>query len=105
MRRDEMHIVRQMRAHVTHHRAFDGADVGHGCARRQMRADFLCYRAASADRNADNDEVGAFNGGRAGLHDLIGDAEFGYASAGCLRACGSDNRTDRTLRTRRTRDR
>ena len=64
MRRHEMNVLRQMRRHIAHHRAFDRADIGHGRAGRQMRADLLGDRAAGADRNADDDEVGAFDARR-----------------------------------------
>ena len=57
----EMHVLRQMRAHVAHDRALHRADVGDDRAGREMRADLLRDRAAGADGNADDDEVGAFD--------------------------------------------
>ena len=69
-----------MRSHVAHHRALDRADIGDGRAALKMRADLLGNGAAGADRNADDDEVGA--GGRCGvgLDDLVGEAELDDAS-------------------------
>jgi len=48
-------------------RRLDGADVGYGCALRQVRPDFLGDLTACADRNADDDEVGARDRFRIGL--------------------------------------
>ena len=70
-----------------------------------MRADFLGHRAAGADRNADDHEIGAFDGGGVAFHHLIGEPEFGDALARLRRPRGGDDRTHRTLGTRCTRDR
>ena len=91
--------------HVAHHRALDRADVGDDRAGRKMRADLLGDRAAGADRNADDDEVGAFDRGGVGLDHLIGDAEFGDAPARLRRTRGGDDRAHRALRPRGARDR
>ena len=98
MRRHEMHGLRQMRAHVAHDRALDRADVGHGRARRQMRRDFLGHRAAGADRNAEDDEIGAFDRGGIALDHLIGQPQLGHAPARLRRARGGDDRARRALR-------
>ena len=55
--------------------ALDRADVGDDRARLQMRRDLLRDRAAGADRNADDDEIGAFDRRRVGLDHLIGNAQ------------------------------
>ena len=70
-----------------------------------MRADLLGDRAAGADRNADDDEVGAFDGGGVGFDHLVGEAELGDAPARLRRARGRDDRARRALRARRARDR
>ena len=70
-----------------------------------MRADLLGDRAAGADRNADDDEVGAFDRGGIALDHLVGDAELGHAPARFRRARGGDDRADRALRPRGARDR
>jgi hypothetical protein len=56
-----------MRRHVAHHRALDRADIGDGRARLQMRRDLLRDLAAGADRDADDDEIGARDRGGIGL--------------------------------------
>ena len=70
-----------------------------------MRADLLGDLAAGADRNADDDEIGAFDRGGVALDHLIGDAELGHALARLRRARGGDDRAHRALRARRARDR
>ena len=105
MRRHEMHALRKMRGHVADHRALDRADVGNGGAGRKMRADFLGDRAAGADRNADDDEIGALDRGGVGLDHLIGEAELGHALARCGRARGRHDRAHGALRARCARDR
>ena len=65
----------------------------------------LATVAAGADRNADDDEIGAFDRGGVGLDHLIGDAELGDALARLRRARGGDDRAHRALRARRARDR
>ena len=65
----------------------------------------LATVAAGADRNADDDEVGAFDRGGVALDHLIDDAEFGHALARLRRARGRDDRAHRALRARRARDR
>ena len=56
-----------------------------------MWADFLCHCAAGADRNAEDDEIGAFHGGGAGFDHLVREAEFGDAPALFRRARGGDD--------------
>ena len=97
--------LRQMRGHVADHRALDRADVGHDRARRQMRADLLGDGAAGADRNADDDEIGAFDRGGVGLDHLIGEPEFGHALARLRRARGGDDRARGALGAGGARDR
>ena len=70
-----------MRSHVAHDCAFDRADIGNRRAARQMRADLGGDLAAGADRHADDDEVGAGDGGGIAFYDLIGEAELGDAPA------------------------
>ena len=41
----------------------------------------LADRAAGADRNADDDEIGAFDRGGIGFHHLIGQPELGHPLA------------------------
>ncbi len=77
MGRHEMHIVRQMRAHIAHDGGLHRADVGDDGAGFQMGRDLLRHGAAHADGHADDDEVGVLDGFRVGLDDLIGDAELG----------------------------
>ena len=74
MRRHEVHVFRQMRRHVANDRALHRADIGDNCAGREMRADLLGDGAAGADRNADDDEIGAFDRRGIGFHHLIGKA-------------------------------
>ena len=74
-----MDVRRQVGGHVAHHRALDRADIGDGRAGHQVRADFSGHGAAGADRDADNDEIGALDRGGIGLDDLIGEAELGNA--------------------------
>ena len=105
MRRHEMHVLRQMRGHVADDRALDRADVGDDGAGRQMRADFLGHRAAGADRNADDDQIGAFDRGGIGFHHLIGEAEFGHALARRGRTRGGHDRAHGALRAGGARDR
>ena len=105
MRRHEMHALRQMRSHVAHDRALDRADIGDDRAGRKVRADLGGDRAAGADRNADDDEVGAFDRLGVGLDHLVGEAELGDAPARLRRARGGDDRADGALRARRARDR
>ena len=49
----------KMRRHVAQHRALDRADIGDDRAGLEMRPDLGRDRAAGADRNADDDEIGA----------------------------------------------
>ena len=94
-----------MRAHVAQHRAFDRADVGDNGVRREMRSDLLGDRAAGADRNADDDQIGALDCGGVGFHHLIGEPEFGHTPARRGRTRGGDDRADGVLCARGTRDR
>ena len=101
----EVHAGGNVRRHCAQHRAFDRADVGYDRARRQMRADLGGDRAAGADRNADDDEIGAFDGRRIGFDHLIGEAELGHPPAGGGRAGGRHDRARGALRARGSRDR
>ena len=105
MRRHEMHAGRQMRRHVAHHRALDRADVGDDRARLEMGRDLLRDRAAGADRDAEDDEIGVLGGFRIGLDHAIDNAELHYPRAGLRRARGGDDFAREPLFTRGTRDR
>src|SRR5262245_6318767 len=70
-----------------------------------MRTNLLRDRSTSADRNTDNDQVGAFDRSGVVFDNLIGKAKLGNASTGPRRARGCDNRPRRTLGTRRARNR
>ena len=63
-----------------------------------MRANFLGYRAANADRNADDNEVGAFDRLGIGLHHLIRDAKLDDALSRLRRTRGGHDRTHCALR-------
>ena len=82
MRRHEMHAGRQMRRHVPHHRALDRADIGDDRARLEMRRDLLRDRAAGADRDAEDDEVGVLHGFGIGFDHAVDDAEFAAPARG-----------------------
>ena len=94
-----------MRRHVADDRALDRADVGDDRARLEMRRDLLRDRAAGADRDAEDDEVGVLDGFRIGLHHAIDDAELRHPRAGLLRARGGDDFAGEPLRPRGARDR
>ena len=70
-----------------------------------MRADLGCHSAAGADRNADDDQIGARDRGGIALHHLIGQPEFGDAAARLWRARGGHDRASGALRARGARDR
>ena len=70
-----------------------------------MRADLLGDRPASADRNADDDEIGAFDRGGIAFHHLIGEAELGHALARGGRTRRRHDRTHGALRAGGARDR
>ncbi len=70
-----------------------------------MGSDFARHLAGGADRDADDDEIGAFDRRGVALHHLIGDAELRHALAGFGGAGGGDDRTHRALSPRGTRDR
>src|SRR5882672_7189613 len=94
-----------MRRHVAHHRALDRADIGDDGAGSKMRADLLGHRATGADRDADDDEIGAFDRRGVRLDDLVGKAELGDAPACLRRARGRHDRAHRALRLGGARDR
>ena len=100
-----MHALRDVRRHVLEHRALDRPDVGDDRAGLQRRGDLLRDRPARADRNADDDEIGALDGLGVGLDHLIGDAQFNDALARRLRARGRDDRARHAVLARRARDR
>ena len=62
-------------------------------------------RAAGADRNADDDEIGAGDRGGVGLDHLVGQAELGDAPARRRRTRARDDLAHGALRARRPRDR
>ena len=62
-------------------------------------------RTAGADGDAEDDEVGAFDGFRVGLQHLIDDAQFLHPRAGLGRARGGDDLARETLRARGAGDR
>src|SRR5262245_46722620 len=70
-----------------------------------MRTNLLRDRSAGADRDADNDQIGAFDRSGVAFNNLIGKAKLGNASTGVRRTRGRDNRPRRTLGTRGARDR
>ncbi len=105
MRRHEMHAGRQMRRHVPHHGALDRADVGDNSAWLEMISDFLRDRAAGADRDAQDDQIGVISGFRIGLHHRIDNAELLYPRAGLRRARGGDDFPHEPLFARGTCDR
>ena len=74
-----MDASRDVGRHVAHHRGLDRADVGDGRARLEVRADLLRHRAAGADRNADDHQVGAGNRGGVGVHHFVGQTQFADA--------------------------
>src|SRR5512143_1915531 len=63
-----------------------------------MRADLLRHLAANADRNADDDEIGAFDRLGIGLGHLVGDAELDDALPRLGRPRGGDDPPHRALR-------
>ena len=105
MRRHEMNAGGEMRRHLAHHRALDRADVGDDGARCEVTFDFLGDRAAGADGNAEDDEIGAVGGLRVAVHHAIGNAEFPDPRPGLFRARGGDDFARQTLSTRGARDR
>ena len=105
VRGHEMHVRRQMRCHIVHDLRLDGSDVGNDGAGTQMRGDLAGRRAALADRNADDDEVGAFDRCGIGVNDLVGDAQFHDAPARRRRSRGGDDAAGQVLCSRGARDR
>ena len=79
---------------------FTEPDIGNRGAGLEMRADFLGDRAANADRNADDDEVGAFDGLGVGLRHLVGEAELDDALSRLRRMRGCHDRAHGALRAR-----
>ena len=97
MGRHEMNGLRQMRAHVAHDRALDRTDIGNDRAGFEMRADLLGDRAANADRNADDDEIGAVDGLGVGLRHRVGEAELDDALSRLRRMRGCHDRAHGAL--------
>jgi hypothetical protein len=91
------HIADDRRLYRTHIRDY--------CARGKMRADLLCDRTTSADRDADNDQIGAFHRDRIVFDHLIGKTELGNTPTGLQRARGHYNCACCILRTHRARNR
>ena len=100
-----MHAGRQMRRHIPHHRALDRADIGNDRAWFEVGRDLLRHRAAGADGNAEDDEVGACDGLRVGFEHAVDDAELGDPRAGLGRTCRGDDLAGKALRPRGARDR
>jgi hypothetical protein len=69
-----------------------------------MRADLFGNRTAGANGNADNDEIGAFDGGGIAFDNLVSEAKFGNPSARFRRARRRDYRTCCALRAGRARN-
>ena len=105
VRRHEMHVLRQMLRHITQDRAFYRADIRHDRARLEHRRDLCGYRSARADRDANNDEIGALGRLGIGRNNLVGEFEFGYALARRLGPGRCRNRPHETALARGTRDR
>lgn len=105
MRRHEMDAFRQVRRHIPDDGALDRADVGDDRAGFEMRGDLLRHRAAGADGNAEDDEIGVLHGFRIGRDDLIDDAELHHACARLLRARGGDDLGSQALELRGACDR
>ena len=70
-----------------------------------MRRDLLRHRAAGADGNAEDDEIGILNRFAIGLDDAVDDAKLGHPRAGFLRSRGGDDFAREPLRPRRSCDR
>jgi hypothetical protein len=63
-----------------------------------MRTDLGSDLTADANRHADDDKIGAGDGGGAGLHHLIGNSKLGDAPACADGASGRHDLADCTLR-------
>ena len=100
-----MHGLGQVRGHIAHDRALYRADVGDDCAGRKVWADLLCDLTAGSDRDANDHQVGAFDGSGIAFNHLIGEAELGDAPARLRRPRGCYNCPHCALRACRTRDR
>lgn len=94
-----------MRRHVPHHRTLDRADVGDNSAGLEVGRDLLRHRAARADGDAEDDEVGIRNRFGIGLDHAVDNAQLGDPRAGFLRSRGGDDFACESLRPRRARDR
>ncbi len=70
-----------------------------------MIGDFLRHRAAGADRNAQDDEIGVFHGLRVGLDHAVDNAELRDPGAALGRTRGGDDFSRQPLPTRGARDR
>jgi hypothetical protein len=105
MGRNEMNVIRQMRCHLANDRGLDRTDIGHDRAGLEERRDLLRDRSASADRNAEDHEVGVRNRFRVGFQHAVDDAEFGHPRAGFFRARGGDDFAGEPVRPRGARDR
>ena len=81
-----MDALRKMRHHLAHHGALDRADIGDDRARREVILDFPGDRAAGADRDAEDDKIGAAGGLRIAVDHAIGNAELPDPRAGLLRS-------------------
>ena len=102
---NEVHAGGEMRRHLAQHGGVDRAHVGERGARRQMRTDLFRHRAALPDRDADDDEIGAFHRLGIGLGHVIGDAELAHPLARGRGPSGGHDRARRPLRTGGARNR
>ena len=69
--RDEVNVLRHMRADIADDGGLDRTGVGEDRALLQVRRDLRCERAECADRRAENDEIRAANRIAGALIDLI----------------------------------
>jgi hypothetical protein len=100
-----MRAGRHMRRDLRDNRALHRADVGENCARRKMRRDHACDLAASADRHAENDEIGARHGLREIGGRFIGYAELTHARAHLFRGVARGDPRRSAIGARAARDR
>ena len=105
VRRHEMDAGRQMRRHLPRDRALDRTDIGDDRAWLEIRRDFLRDRATGADRDAQDDEVGALGRFGVALNHGIDDAKLPDPRAGLLRARGGDDLACQALQACGARDR
>ena len=101
VRRHEMGVRRQVRAHGLDHRDLGRADIGDDGARREVRGDGRRHLAHRADGRAEDDEAGAGDGGFDRLGDRVGEADLASARAHGGVDIGADHRAGDALPPRR----